>query len=105
MCVTPVFSKPVKLVDGYIGGCLCVETTETVAVWLLRFGSHVCLTDWFKTVAIVTDADLLSVGYVALELLEDTATYICISHSKTRLKPIKPENSWFYSSRGGSYQV
>lgn len=62
------------------------EATETAAVWRLRFGIHVCLMVLSKTVAIVTDADLLSVEHVALEWLWRTLQHICIRHSKTYFK-------------------
>lgn len=62
------------------------EATETAAVWRLRFGMHVCLMVLSKTVAIVTDADLLSVEHVALEWLWRTLQHICIRHSKTYFK-------------------
>lgn len=62
------------------------EAVETATVWKLRFGRHVCLMVLSKTVAIVTDADLLSVELVALERLWRTLQHICIHHSKTYFK-------------------
>lgn len=50
---------------------LMCEATHTDAAWLLQFpfGSHVDSTVWSMAVAIVTDADLLSIGHLALALL------------------------------------
>lgn len=58
---------------------LMCEATHTDAAWLLQFpfGSHVDSTVWSMAVAIVTDADLLSVGHLALALLRRTLQHIC----------------------------
>lgn len=47
---------------------LVCEATQTDAAWLLQFpfGSHVGSTVWAMAVAIVTDADLPSIGHLAL---------------------------------------
>lgn len=63
---------------------LMCEATHTDAAWLLQFpfGSHVDSTVWSMAVAIVTDADLLSVGHLALALLRRTLQHICNKSSK-----------------------
>lgn len=82
------------------------EATETAAVWRLRFGIHVCLMVLSKTVAIVTDADLLSVEHVALEWLWRTLQHICVRHSETYFKeelllpPVKAEDPFSGISSG-----
>lgn len=68
------FSEDMKVTNDYaeiFGLSLMCEATQTDASWLLQFpfGSHVCFTVWSNTVAIVTDADLLSVGHLTLALL------------------------------------
>ncbi len=59
--------------DGAKMLCLSLmcEATQTHTAWLLQFpfGSHVGSTVWSTAVAIVTDADLLRVGHLALALL------------------------------------